>query len=392
MSYSWIILAILFVARAALGYQFQSIASVAPFLVKGLHVNYAEIGTLIGVYMLPGAFVSLPGGLISRHVSDRSFAAAALGLMTIGGVLVALSHGYALAFAGRLCSGAGNAMLNMILTKMVTDWFAEHGLALAMGILLSSWPFAIGCGLIIHGMIARSWGWPVVMYSTAGLCAFAMMLVALFYHAPGGRRKTKGARKSADGVAAFALPPLSESLPALVSGSIWGIYNIALLVFFSFAPLLLVEHGALQLEAASWASTALWICMFSVPLGGFLVHRIGRANMVIGVFSFLSGWIFALLPSGAWPIVLCAALGLVMGPPAGPIMSLPARALGIKNRASGLGLFYTIHYFLSAVGPAIAGYLRDATGGTTVPVLFGALCFLLILPLLMLFERLVDRR
>src|SRR5215469_11231180 len=91
--YSWLILAALFVARAALGYQFQSIASVAPFLVRSLHVNYAEIGSLIGIYMLPGAIVSLPAGLIGRHVSDRSFAAAALGLMTVGGILVAVSHG-----------------------------------------------------------------------------------------------------------------------------------------------------------------------------------------------------------------------------------------------------------------------------------------------------------
>src|SRR5205814_1857931 len=55
--YSWIILAVLFVARAALGYQFQSIASVAPFLVRSLHVNYAEMGSLIGIYMLPGGDV-----------------------------------------------------------------------------------------------------------------------------------------------------------------------------------------------------------------------------------------------------------------------------------------------------------------------------------------------
>jgi predicted MFS family arabinose efflux permease len=389
---SWIILAVLFVARAALGYQFQSIASVAPFLVRSLHVNYAEIGSLIGIYMLPGAIVSLPAGLIGRRVADRSFAVVALGLMAIGGILVALSHSYAFAFAGRLCSGAGNAMLNMILTKMVTDWFAERGLALAMGILLASWPFAIGAGLIIHGTIARSWGWPVVMYSTAGFCAFAMLLVAILYHAPGGSRKSRRNRKQAASAASFALPPMTESLPAIVSGSIWGTYNIALLVFFSFTPLLLVEHGALQSEAASWVSTALWIGMFSLPLGGFLVRHSGRANAVIYVFSFFSGWVFALLPSGAWPIVLCATLGVLMGPPAGAIMALPARALSLMNRSTGLGLFYTIHYFLSAVGPAIAGYLRDVTGGTTASVLFVAACFLAILPLLMLFERLLENR
>lgn len=391
-AYSWLILAILFLARGALGYQFQSIASVAPFLVRSLHVNYAEIGTLIGIYMLPGAIVSLPAGIIGRHVADRSFAVAALGLMALGGVMVALSHGYALALAGRLTSGMGNAMLNMILTKMVTDWFAERGLALAMGILLASWPFAIGAGLMIHTMIAARWGWQWVMYSTTGFCVLAMLLVAVFYHAPGASRKAKAARKQQPGLAGLALPPLDESLPALVSGSIWGTYNIALLVFFSFAPLLLVEHGALQSEAASWVGAALWIGMLSVPFGGFLVHRLGRGNAVICVFSFLSAWIFALLPSGAWPIVLCAALGFVMGPPAGAIMALPARALSLKNRSTGLGLFYTIHYSLAAVGPAIAGYLRDATGGTTLTVIFGAACFLAILPLLMLFERLVAAR
>ena len=391
--YPWIILAVLFLARMALGYQFQSIASVAPFLVNSLHVNYAEIGSLIGIYMLPGAFVSLPAGLIGRHVGDRSFAVTALALMAAGGVIVALSHGYALALAGRLTSGAGNAMLNMVLTKMVTDWFAERGLALAMGILLASWPFAIGTGLIVHNMIASRWGWSIVMYSTAGFCTVAMLLVAFLYHAPGGSRRAKGARKSPPAAtSAFALPPLNESLPALVSGSIWGTYNIALLVFFSFAPLLLVEHGALRGEAASWVSTALWIGMVSVPLGGFLVQRIGRGNAVISVFCFLSAWIFALLPSGAWPLTLCALLGVTMGPPAGAIMALPPRALSIKNRSTGLGLFYTIHYSLAAVGPAIAGYLRDVTGGTTASVIFGAACFLAILPLLMLFERLLKQR
>ena len=120
--YSWIILAILFVARAALGYQFQSIASIAPFLVKSLHVNYAEIGSLIGVYMLPGAIVSLPGGLIGRHVSDRAFATAALGLMTLGGIVVGLSHGYALALAGR--RGERN---EGVAVEMLDHQIGDHG-------------------------------------------------------------------------------------------------------------------------------------------------------------------------------------------------------------------------------------------------------------------------
>jgi len=63
MLYSWLILAVMFLARAAMGFQFQSVASVAPFLIHSLRLNYAEIGTLIGLFSLPGAVVSLPAGL-----------------------------------------------------------------------------------------------------------------------------------------------------------------------------------------------------------------------------------------------------------------------------------------------------------------------------------------
>jgi MFS family permease len=395
MLYTWVILAVLFLARTAMGFQFQSIASVAPFLIRGLHANYAEIGTLIGLFMLPGAVVSLPAGLLGRHVPDKIFALAALGLMVLGGTLVGLSHVYALAFAGRLLCGIGGVLLNIALTQMVTEWFAERGIVLAMGILLASWPLGIGAGLLIQPAMAKSLGWPWPMYAAAALCGLALVVVAILYRTPRGGRKPRGTKKKtgANGArqARIVFPPAAESMAALVAGAIWGSYNIGLIVFFSFAPLLLVEHGALPVEAASWTSLALWICMVSVPLGGYLVHRIGHANAVIAVFCFAGAWALALLPSGAWPITLSVIIGITVGPPAGAIMALPARALSLTNRSAGLGIFYTIHYTLSAGGPAIAGYLRDITGGTTTPIIFGAAFFLAVLPLLALFERIVKR-
>ncbi|RVC96979.1 MFS transporter, partial [Mesorhizobium sp. M2A.F.Ca.ET.029.05.1.1] len=46
----WTILAVLFVARAAIAVQFQSIAAIAPELGKALDANLADIGVLIGLY------------------------------------------------------------------------------------------------------------------------------------------------------------------------------------------------------------------------------------------------------------------------------------------------------------------------------------------------------
>lgn len=37
-----------------MGFQFQSVASISTFLVADLGINYTEIGTLVGLYLLPG--------------------------------------------------------------------------------------------------------------------------------------------------------------------------------------------------------------------------------------------------------------------------------------------------------------------------------------------------
>jgi hypothetical protein len=66
----WAVLALVVVARTAMAVQFQSVAAVGPFLVADLGVSYAELGTLIGLYLLPGAFLALPGGLLATRFGD----------------------------------------------------------------------------------------------------------------------------------------------------------------------------------------------------------------------------------------------------------------------------------------------------------------------------------
>ena len=51
----WLILAMLFACRTGLGFQFQTLGSVSDSLVSQLGFSYAEIGTLIGLFMLQHA-------------------------------------------------------------------------------------------------------------------------------------------------------------------------------------------------------------------------------------------------------------------------------------------------------------------------------------------------
>ena len=143
----WLILAVLFVARTAMGFQYQTVASTAPMLVRELHVSFAEIGTLIGLYHITGVVLSLPGGLIIQRIGDKNLCAIGLALMAGGGFIMAQSDSYAVAFAGRLTSGMGATLFNLVITKMTTDWFARREIVLAMAVILSTWPFGIALGL-----------------------------------------------------------------------------------------------------------------------------------------------------------------------------------------------------------------------------------------------------
>lgn len=388
MDARWRMLAILFIARGTMGFQLQSVASTSPFLIEHLNIGYAEVGTLIGVYMLAGVVLALPAGLIGQRFGDKTLSTAGLGLMALGGFIMGLGDTYAMAFAGRLISGAGSVLLSLVVTKMVTDWFAGREIVTAMGITLASWPFSIAVALMVQGSLAAAFGWRSVMYTAAAYCVLALILVLLLYRAPSKERPSDAPHTLAP---TWALPPWREALPSIVAGVIWGVYNLGFLLFFSFVPLLLIDQGLSPSGAASITSMALWVMILSLPLGGYLVQRSGRPDAAILIFAVVNAVALVSLPLfPALALVFCLVLGIGIGPPAGAIMAMPARALSPENRAVGIGLFMVWYNILNVFGPGLAGYLREVFG-PTAPVLLASAMFLLVTSLVPLFHVLATR-
>jgi predicted MFS family arabinose efflux permease len=137
----WIILALMFFGRIALGFQFQTLGSVAPDLITQFGFSYAEIGTLIGLFMMPGMFLAIPAGWLGSWWSDRLLTTFGLLALAAGGVLSALADGFSLLAAGRLLCGAGFVVSSLYFTKMTADWFSGRELATAMSVMVMSWPF-----------------------------------------------------------------------------------------------------------------------------------------------------------------------------------------------------------------------------------------------------------
>jgi hypothetical protein len=89
----WLALIVLTAARATMGFQFQSIASVSVPLTAAFGLSFG----------------------------DARLVLAGLALMTLGGLWTGLADGFPGIAVGRLVAGTGAVLLNVAMTKMIAD-------------------------------------------------------------------------------------------------------------------------------------------------------------------------------------------------------------------------------------------------------------------------------
>lgn len=378
----WGILAILFVVRLTIAFQFQSVAAVAPLLQQTFGVGIADIGILIGLYFAPGVVLALPGGAIGRTLGDKPTTIAALLLMTAGSLVMAVTDVWSVQMAGRLAAGAGGVLLTVQLTKMAADWFAGKEIATAMAIFVNSWPAGVAISLLVLPAIGTGLGAGAVFLSVGALTAIGILLITFYQPPPGAGAGAAGSGR---------LDPLAL-LAVIVAGLIWGLYNVGFAMIFSFGPTLLAERGWSIAAAGSAISLVMWLSVISVPSGGYLADRFKRPFILAIGASLIVAGLLAWLPRSDAVITILVLIGLIGGHPAGPIMSLAARVLAPDTRAIGMGVFYTLFYAAMMLGPAVAGRLAKSAGTAAVALDLGALAVLACPPLMWLFERIVSVR
>jgi predicted MFS family arabinose efflux permease len=375
----WVMLAVLFVARTAMALQFQTVASTGPFLIEALAIDFASLGALIGLYMLPGVVIALPGGMLGQRFGAKHVVLVGLALMAIGGTLMGMSASFAMAAAGRVISGTGAVLVTVLVSKMVTDWFAGREIVTAMSIAIVSWPFGLAIGLVTYGWLAVTTGWSAVMYIGAVAALVAFALVLLIYRDP------PDAPAASTGGFRLGLT-WREWLLVLIAGAIWGLFNVAYIVLISFAPDLFTARGYSLPEASGIVSIIGWMLIPSIPLVGSLVERFGRPNAFMIGGCAVAAAAASALPFVNAPLIALGFLVLAIGVPAGLIMALPAQVLRPNSRSGGMGVFFTCYYVAMAFMPGAAGLARDLSGSAAAPALFAAAMLLLCVLALMLFH------
>lgn len=384
MRQRWIILAVLTFARTAMGFQFQSVAAVSPYFSDRFELSYAALGTLIGLYLFPGIAAALPGGVMAQRFGDKRIALLGLAAMTLGGALMAVADNYTVLVAGRIVSGAGAVFLNVLVTKMVADWFQRRDTATAFGFLVISWPLGIALALIVLPALTTVTSWQSAMIAPAAVSALAFIMVAAIYRTPGG------APKNQPGPFRFDLTRREFAL-ATLAGGVWTFYNVGFIILLAFGPGFVVASGYGAAAAGAIVSIASWIMIPAVPVSAWLAARMGRIDPAMIASFILAGALIAVIASVEPSIALFALVGLVFAPPAGLIMTLPGEAVRAERRAIGMGIYFTCYYAGMGALPALAGYTRDLSGHTAAPLWFAVGMLMIACLMLLQFRRVQSR-
>ncbi len=363
MPQRWFILAILTFARASIGFQFQSVASLSPFLLEQFELSYGALGTLIGIYLFPGIAVALPGGVFGHKYGDKIIACFGLTAMTMGGLLMAQAESAMLLTVGRVLSGTGAIFFNVLVTKMVADWFQGREVVTALGILVTSWPLGIALALLVLPPVAAATSWLAAMYLTAAFSGMGLILTVFAYREPAVASAAPAGRFE------FDLTARELGLTTL-AGLVWTFYNVGFIIVMAFGPDFIVASGWSAATANAMISTISWVVIPALPLGAWLVERIGRPyRTMIRCFlaSALAIWFVPIVnPS----LPLFTLIGLLLALPAGLIMALPGKSVRPERLAIAMGIYFTCHYGGIGLLSAVAGYTRDLTGSPAAPIWF----------------------
>jgi MFS family permease len=373
-----VILAAIALARAGFGYQYQTVASLAPDLMQLFGLDYATLGTLIGTFMLLGTFLALPLGLLAHRIGVRLVLGGGIGLMILGPVISAVAADPAGIGLGRSIAGAGAVAMIVLQNKIIADWFAGRRFMWAISVSVAAYSIGVGLAQLILPPLARSFGWQAALLSDAAPMAAALALFLVSFRP--SRDSTSPARR-------FAWPSGRECLLLVIAGLIWTAYTAGYSGYTGYVPSLMAVRGeglvltGVVLTIATWGNVPATLLGsgLAARFGGFRIFLVGTAALVIGMTGA------ALLD---WPVVCAVVIGVVGSVHPGVIVAVGTLSAKPENRAVGMGLFYTMDYGGGAVVPTFCGWAADLVGGPEGALLAGAVVSAVGVPLYLLHRRL----
>jgi MFS family permease len=380
-----LVLAALTLARTCVALQFQSVTPTFAYLQGMLPFDTAGFGLLLGLYMAPGALMSVASPLLARSFGNTASLAAALACMAIGQAGMIMAPAIGIAYLARVFAGVGGCLIYVLTIDLAAQLCDAGRRPGRMAAIAASWPFGNAVSLALLGGLAGS-GRPLAAALAPAVLAL-LALVPLWWALKGAGAKpiavvdagtADGPGAKADWLACALRGWGSGIKSAFMPGMAFALYNVSFILFISFTPAMLIAQGYTPAAAANVAGLPMWVFICSVPCGGVLAGRWADKGIWLVALGCLGGSLCLVCSQLApYTAVWYVAAGFLGGLPTGPMLAGTGR--------TGHKLFYPILFFIFfctlLLFPPLVGLAVDLTGNTRSPILFcvtmllAAFCF-----------------
>jgi MFS family permease len=372
----WLVVVALFVVTYGISTPLAAYGVFLPILAETFGWSRGAIATALSINLLLGGVAGfVVGSLADRHgpramlVVTVMLAGTAFALVATVGALWQLYL-----FVGVL-GGIGMSSFYLLAAATVTHWFDERrGLALALVLV------GFNLGYITAGPLA-AWligvvGWRPAYALLGGAAGLVTLLAALTVRLP---RPAEAAhfRRPIVGASAVIVPGMTLRA-ALVDPRQW-LLNVSWFLLGGLALMISVHavpfarDQGISLAAASLALTAYGIGSasgrltagaVSERLGAHTTVRLGYGLQIVALTALL--WV----PSREMLMVSLATFGAGFAASDTMVTKVIPDVFGVRAIGAIMGVLTLGWRIGAALGPAVAGFLYDATGSYVVP--FGA--------------------
>lgn len=355
-TYRWVILVVVYLSILAFTFIFQSVPPILPFIQSELHLNYSQSGLLMSLFSLPGIFVSFFGGFLSDRYSIRPLGMGCFLLMLGGTLLVGLGRDLQTLELGRVIAGIGALTLSVFLPKILSQWFKDKELGLAMGIYNTGVPFGSIICFGLFGKIGSLWGWRLPLLLVEIYLIIIFILFVIFYRSPFSLKTKKDKPLS-------IFRSLNDmGLAIWFVGLSWLWFNAAFTSFVTFAPDFFLQKGyTIEQSGLLIGIPLLGSLFFSAPIG-YLVDRFKHQEWFIGIGGIVLAVLALLFNHSSWFLLLVILMGISSAVIPAPIYSLPPEILKTENVGLGFGITSTCSSIGLFVAPFLVGKAQDLTG------------------------------